>query len=183
MSTPVAKATEIKLRGDWDQTPVIIKTGGGTVDPPEVKDPPLRIPITIDAQDQDFESHLLDDRWGSAKSVQDAKILKVTVADGDNVLPSIDANVPGLAVVQITLGAETLIVQEVAQPDSQYTKLTITSSHLFAAVGGEDKWSESKAEVPADPPFVVFTQGERTETIRCTSNEVQITLLVDWGTM
>jgi hypothetical protein len=179
MSTP-QQATEFRPRANWEVTPVIIKTGGGQTGGEE--DPPApRIECTINANDQDFESRLLDDKWGSAKSVEVARIKDVIIADGPNVLPTINANPVGLTVVQITFGEETLIIQDVALPDSEYTKVLISSSNLFSADGGLDKWTESTGDVPAKPPLVVFTQGERTETIHCSFSDVQVTLDVDFG--
>ena len=193
MSTPVAKANDVQLQEEWEVTPVIIKTGGGTVDPiPPMTDPQTKTKCTIGLKSKDFVSnfvsHELDKEWESAKSNKTAGILEVHINDGSvPPLPPIIADRQGeLAVLQISYGDETLILQDVAIPDSLKTKLAISSSIPFTVTGttSDDEWRHSEAPVPADPlPFIVFTQGERTETIRCQSIDVEIRLKVDWPEM
>jgi len=190
MSAQVQLAKDAKKKSDWDGgevTPVIIKTGGGPdVRPPKGTPPHRHVPeprvqCTITAEGKDFESARENGRWGSAKSVQTASIVEVAITDnGVPVLPPFTANSPGLVVLQITYGPETLIVQETEiQGNSDLTNLLISSSHLFSAAN--DKWSESSSTVPADFPLVVFTYGGESKTYQCESNNVTITVSVEWN--
>lgn len=185
MSTQMQAANDIRPAGDWESTPVIIKTGGGPVDPVPPLEPTAPIQCTINAEDQDFESTLLGDLWQSAMSVHTGTITKVEITENGNLLRSIEADHLGLAVLQISYGKETLIFQEVAQPDSDATKLSISSSLPFQVTDGgpSDEWRDSVAGVPPDPPFVVFTQGDSIHKIPCKSTDVEVKLDVEWDKM
>jgi hypothetical protein len=176
MSTPAEGVSENRVRSDWQMTPVIIKTGGGPVDPPS----PIK--CTIGVENEAFISSLVDDKWQSAMSAQTGSITEVII-DDNGCVSRINTDLVGLAVVQITYGQDLLIVQEVALPHSEFTNLSISSSLKFAVTQGDspDEWSSSDASVSADPPFIVFTKGSRMEKIHCESTAVTITLKMDWG--
>lgn len=185
MSTP-QEATELNPTA-WEGTPVIIKTGGGQTggETGGETEGPLTMPcsITVDSLKKPaFISTLLEKQWQSAKSDQVASIKWVTIVDNGKLPKTITHDQPGLAVLQISYGHETLIIQEVALPNSEYTKVTISSSLPFGAPTTE--WKDSTAKVPAEKPFVVFTQGDNPpDAIQCTSLDVTITIEVDWGPM
>ena len=190
MSTPVAKANDVQLPEEWEVTPVIIKTGGGTVDPiPPLTDPKATTKCTIGLKSQEFVSHELDNEWESAKSNRTAGILEVHINDGGvPVSPPITAERQGPpAVLQISYGDETLILQDGVLADSENTKLAISSSVPFTVTvppESDDEWRHSEAPVPAEPlPFIVFTQGEKRRVVTCTSIDVEIRLKVDWPEM
>lgn len=172
MSTQLQEANEMKI-GDWESTPVVIKTGGGPVDPPNIL-------CTINGTGEDFKSTLVDKKWQSAKSVRTLRVTGLEILVDGKPLPPIQADSSGLVVLQITYGTEMLIVQEVALPDSERMKLTISSSVPFAAGGGRDEWTDSAAEVPPDAPFLVFTQGLKTEKIQFESTAVEFRIMGDW---
>src|ERR1700741_3938043 len=168
---------------DWQGTPVIIKTGGD-LDPANAA-APITLSCIINMGDN-FRSNLLNAQWQSAKSAQIARILGLEIKDGNTVLSTIKADSPGLAVLQVSYGEETLMFQEMAMPNSELTKISISSSVPFrVTTGGQrpDEWTESTGEVPAEKPFVLFTQGEKRDQIQCTSTNVEITVQLDWGEM
>ncbi len=188
MSTP-QEATEFTPKEDWEVTPVIIKTGGGTGGQTggEVDPPAQQVLCTIDVQhdtleNQGFISTLLGNQWQSAKSDKVASIKEVLIIEKGKDPITLTADLPGLATLQISYGQETLIVQEVARPDSKYTNLSISSSVPFGVPAETTTaWTNSTADVPAEPPFVVFSQGDNVNTTKCGSMDVEIQINVDWG--
>lgn len=184
MSTP-QEATELNPTA-WEGTPVVIKTGGGQTGGETGGEPDpltMQCSITVDSVNKPaFISTLLEKQWQSAKSDQIAFIKWVTIVDGGNLPKTFMASGTGLAMVQISYGPETLIVQEVLVPDSENKKLTISSSRPFGASTAE--WKGSTTDVPAKAPFVVFTQdGAAPPPYKCTSLDVTITIETDWGPM
>lgn len=183
MSAQAPGASDIPI-SDWQGTPVIIKTGGDL--PPADSPTPGSLNCTIN-MDADFVSNLLnDDKWQSAKSAEVARILALDITDGNTVLPTIKADSPGLAVLQISYEDETLIFQEMAVPNSELTKISISSSLTFRVTQPGEKpeeWTASTAHVPVKAPFVLFTQGEKRDQVQCRSTDVTITLHLDWGPM
>jgi hypothetical protein len=184
MSTP-QEATELNP-AEWEGTPVVIKTGGGQTgeETGGETEGPGKMPcsITVDSVKKPaFISNLLEKKWQSAKSDQIARIKWVTIIDGGNLPKTFNADPTGLAVVQVSFGPETLIVQEVVIPNSENTKLTISSSFPFGAATTE--WKDSTGEVPAEAPFVVFTQNGSSQPYKCQSLDVNITIEAEWGPM
>lgn len=173
MSTQVQEAHDMKI-ADWESTPVIIKTGGGPVDPPNIL-------CTIDAKPQDFKSTLMDvSKWESAESVGTARITGLEPFENGKPLPPIEAESTGLVVLQITYGTDTLIVQEVDLEDSGLKKLAISSSLPFTAGGGQSEWTDSTGEVTPKAPFVVFTHGSNKWEHQFESTAVELRLVADW---
>ena len=188
MSTP-QQATEFRPREDWENTPVIIKTGGGTgSETGGETNTDLQMQCTIGVQEgtgQDyvFKSTLLENQWQSAKSEEFADITEVQIIENGKTIRTITANASAPATLQVSYGHETVFVQEVTLPDSQYTRLSISSSRPFGVTDSAPTtgWKESAAEVPAEPPFVGYSQGGTVDTIQCTSTDVEIQIMVDWG--
>ncbi len=186
MSTP-QEATELTPFA-WENTPVVIKTGGGQT---EGEMEPLLMDCQIFIQEVPpqhyrFKSTLLGSEWQSAKSEQFASITKVLIFEDGNLNPikTIEADPPGLAVVQVSYAHETVIVSEVALPDSDENKrLSISSSRPFGVTADTPttEWKDSKGGVPADNPFVVFTQGHQVVRYQCASTDVEIQIMVEWG--
>jgi|KBSMisStandDraft_5_1062788.scaffolds.fasta_scaffold10026_2 hypothetical protein len=185
MSTP-QEATELNPTA-WEGTPVVIKTGGGQTEGEtegETKGPfTMPCSITVDSLKRPaFVSTLMGNQWQSAKSDQLASIKWFTIVDNGNLPRTIEHDQPGLAVLQISYGPETLIIQEVLVPNSENKKVTISSSLPFGAETAE--WKGSTGEVPAEHPVVVFTQGGiPADPIPCTSLDVTITIEIEWGPM
>jgi hypothetical protein len=190
MSTP-QEATELNPTA-WENAPVVIKTGGGQTggetDPPA----PLTMQCTISIPDEppgknlSFRSTLLEDQWQSAKSDQHASITSVVIDEMGKPRKTITPDPTGLAVLQISYGTETLIVQEVELPDNDVdTKLSITSSRPFLVTDSvsDTEWRDSETDVPAENPFVVFTKGGTSDETRCVTTNVTITINVEWGNM
>jgi len=188
MSTP-QEATEFIPRGEWENTPVVIKTGGGTgTETGGEIDTTLQMQCTIgvqEAADQNysFKSTLLENQWQSAKSEQFASITQVLIYEKGVQIKTLNAGLPGPAALQVSYGPETVIVSEVALPDSEYNKLSISSSRPFGVTDGASAtdWKNSAAPVPAESPFVVFTQGGMVDTTTCASTDVEIQIMVEWG--
>jgi hypothetical protein len=187
MSTP-QEAPELTPFA-WENTPVVIKTGGGTT---EGEIDPLLMECQIFIQEvppqhYSFKSNLLGNEWQSAKSKQLASITRVEIFEDGNKTPSktILPDPPGLAVVQVSYAHETVIVSEVALPDSDQNKrVSISSSRPFGVKTHDaptTEWEDSKGYVPADKPFVVFTQGHTVERYQCGSTDVEVTIMVEWG--
>ena len=190
MSTP-QQATELNPTA-WENAPIVIKTGGGQTggetDPPA----PLTMECTITVQNPDPDQNLglksttLDDHWQSAKSNKHASILSVIIEQEGQEPITLTPARPGLAVVQISYGPETLFFQEVALPETDiYTMLSVSSSRPFEVTDSVSatEWRDSQTQVPAENPFVVFTHGGTTDTTHCQTTNVTITIWVDWGNM
>lgn len=175
MSTPAEGVSEIRSRSNWQMTPVIIKSGGGP------NDPPTPMQCTIGVKGEDFISRLVDLKWQSAISAKTGSVKEVIINDNGSE-STINADLVGLAVLQITYGQDTLIVQEVALQHSEFTKLSISSSVEFTATPGDlpDEWCDSAAPVSPNPPFIVFTKGSMMKKIPCHSTAVTIALKMDW---
>jgi hypothetical protein len=190
MSTP-QEATELNP-AEWENAPVVIKTGGGQTG--GETDPPLPltmectigVPNQLPDQNLGFKSTLLENQWQSAKSDQHASITSVVIDEEGRPSKTIKADHPGLAVVQISYGPETLLVQEVALPETDvYRMLSISSSRPFRVTDevSATEWRDSKTEVPAEKPFVLFSQGDHVDPTPCQSTDVTITIYVEWGNM
>ncbi len=179
MSAQAQAAKDMKI-GDWESTPVVIKTGGTPDDPPQSD--PTTTPCIISVDGQVFRSTLRDDIWQSAMSVQTGRITGLEINETGKPPQQINADPSELVMVQITYGNQTLTIQELPQlRDSEVTNLMLSSIEPFKVVLGEfDTWTESRAEVPADAPFVVFTRDGRPETIPLSTIDVEFQLNVDW---
>jgi hypothetical protein len=170
---------------DWQVTPVIIKTGGGDVDPVtgQVSD---KSQLTISLDDKTFESPLKDDKWRSAMSTVTAGIVSILIQDGlKSVGPFTSVSESEeLTTLQVICGPDVLMVSEEALPEPHRTMVVINSPIPFSVIkhGAEtDKWSESGAPYPVAKPLVIFTQGGHVlANYQCETTDLSLTLGLDW---
>src|SRR5689334_1229785 len=120
--TPQAKTA---LRPDAQQTPVIVKVGGGS-DPTAANESKDTIPVTIESYFMPFTDPVSGPTWQTACSTQTGRIIEVTFKDGDNPRQDFPTSPPEeLVSVRIEHGVVQLVaVESGTPPDNVYLTFT-----------------------------------------------------------
>jgi hypothetical protein len=166
-------------------TPVIIKSGGGgplsetgssDAIPADVANPVTLYSPIVQLTDKTGTS------WNSAEFLSRARLLEVTIVDGD--LPLLDSDVPRslihLASLTISFGQDQLILREEGIPEIDDLHLVVDSPQVpFTVVESTKGWELSGATFPNNISTVVLTLGDDVLLdYTCTSADVTLGVTV-----
>ena len=136
------------------QTPVIIKVGGGDLS--AVTD---TMPVNIDSPLMPFSDPVAGLTWETAQSTQTGRIIEVSYVDGRNT-PRHDIPIPSsneLASVRLEFGAAQLLIMETGvAPD---VLLAFASAGATFNIRAEGDWTSAAAQFPPVTGIVVM-QGK-----------------------
>lgn len=173
-----AQTESLRMSDDTtQQPPVIIKSGGGGGGPNSIK-------VAFSGNGNVFDCPRQPNEWQFSTSSGLARIARLEILDGEKPLGPFRADSASeLAVLQVSFGQQTLMINDMPLRDAQITAISMISPVRckITRPGFErDQWLDSETEFPDTAPFILFTQGGRElANIQCESVHVTLTLHVN----
>lgn len=136
---------------DDQQTPVIIKVGGG-----DLSAQTDTMPVTIESLFMPFQDPVAGLTWETAQSTSAGRIIEVTYVDGKNE-PRHDIKIPSsneLASVRLEFGAAQLLIMETGVAPN--VLLALASAGATFNIPTEGDWTQASAAFPPVTGVVVM---------------------------